>query len=163
MLSLANCDWLRAHQNVLIDGATGVGKSYLACALAQKACREGFTAQYLRCSKLFEDLSIARADGSYHRRLAEFARKDLLVLDDFGRTPLTSAERKDLLEIIEDRYDRRSLIITSQLPTDNWHDAIVDPTIADALLDRVIHNSHKISLKGESRRKTKGKQLKLVG
>ncbi len=163
LLSLANCDWLRAHQNVLIDGATGVGKSYLACALAQKACREGFTAQYLRCSKLFEDLSIARADGSYHRRLAEFARKDLLVLDDFGRTPLTSAERKDPLEIIEDRYDRRSLIITSQLPTDNWHDAIVDPTIADALLDRVIHNSHKISLKGESRRKTKGKQLKLVG
>jgi DNA replication protein DnaC len=163
LLSLANCEWLRLHQNILIVGATGVGKSYTACALAQQACREGFTSQYLRCSKLFDDLVIAKADGSYGKRLAEFARKDLLVLDDFGRTPLTHDERKNLLEIIEERYDRRSLIITSQLPIANWHDAIVDPTIADAVLDRVIHNSHKISLKGESRRKTKGKQLQLVG
>jgi DNA replication protein DnaC len=163
LLSLANCEWLRLHQNILIVGATGVGKSYLACALAHQACREGFTSEYLRCSKLFDDLAIAKADGSYSKRLLEIARKDVLVLDDFGRTPLTHNERRDLLEIIEERYDRRSLIITSQLPTDNWHDAIVDPTIADAVLDRVIHNSHKISLKGESRRKTKAKQLQLVG
>lgn len=163
LLSLANCEWMRLKQNVLIVGATGVGKSYTACALAQQACREGFTSQYLRCSKLFDDLAIAKADGSYSTRLAELGRKDLLILDDFGRTPLTHNERRDLLEIIEERYDRRSLIITSQLPIENWHDTIADPTIADAVLDRVIHNSHKISLKGESRRKTKGKQLQLVG
>lgn len=162
LAALATSDWVRLHQNVIISGATGVGKSYLACALAHKACRDGFTVIYQRISRLLEDLVIAKADGRYNSVLSGIKDKDVLVLDDFGLAPLTAENRRDLLEILEDRYDKGSTVITSQLPVEHWHEAIGDPTIADAILDRVVHNSHKIHLKGESRRKTKAKDLQLV-
>jgi DNA replication protein DnaC len=162
LASLATSDWVRLHQNVIITGATGVGKSYLACALAHKACRDGFTAQYERISRILEDLTLAKADGSYNKLLGDIKDKSVLVLDDFGLAPLTAEQRRDLLEVLEDRYDKSSTIITTQLPVDHWHEVIGDPTIADAILDRVVHNSHKIHLKGESRRKTKAKDLQLV-
>ncbi len=162
LAALATSDWVRLHQNVIISGATGVGKSYLACALAHKSCRDGFTVVYERVSRLLEGLSLARVDGSYNKRLAAIKDKDVLVLDDFGLAPLTAEQRRDLLEVLEDRYDRGSTIITSQLPIEHWHEIIGDPTIADAILDRVVHNSHKLHLKGESRRKTKAKDLQLA-
>lgn len=157
LLSLATGDWLKQHQNVIIIGKTGVGKSYLACALAQKACRLGYNVLYQRASRLFEELRIARADGSYVKMLANLAKRELLVLDDFGLEALTADQRRDLLELIEDRYQSSSTLITSQVPVDHWHELIGDPTIADAILDRVVHNAHKLSLKGESRRKSKSK------
>lgn len=162
LASLATSDWVRLHHNVIISGATGVGKSYLACALAHKACRDGFTAVYERLSRLLEDLVIAKVDGRYNGVLSGIKSKNVLVLDDFGLAPLTAENRRDLLEILEDRYDKGSTVITSQLPVEHWHEMIGDPTIADAILDRVVHNSHKIHLKGESRRKTKAKDLQLV-
>ena len=139
--------------NVLICGPTGVGKSYLACALAHKACLEGYSAQYLRLPRLFEQLRLAKVDGSYGKIMLAFAKTDLLVLDDWGLTAMTDPQRHDLLELLEDRYGRRATIITSQLPIEAWHESIGDPTLADAILDRVIHNAHKIELKGESMRK----------
>jgi DNA replication protein DnaC len=157
-LSLSTGDWLKQKQNVLIIGKTGVGKSYLACALAQKACRLGYSVLYQRASRLFEELRIARADGSYVKALNNLAKRELLVLDDFGLEALTSDQRRDLLEVIEDRYQSSSTLITSQIPVDHWHELIGDPTIADAILDRVVHNAHKLSLKGESRRKSKSKE-----
>ena len=160
--SLATSDWVRLHQNIIISGATGVGKSYFACALAHKACRDGFSALYERVTRLLEDLAVAKVDGRYNSLLATIKDKDVLVLDDFGLAPLTTEQRRDLLEIFEDRYDKGSTVITSQLPVEHWHEVIGDPTIADAILDRVVHNSHKIHLKGESRRKTKAKDLQLV-
>jgi DNA replication protein DnaC len=162
LASLATSDWVRLNQNVIVNGATGVGKSYLACALAHKACRDGFTAQYERVGRLLEDLVLAKADGTYNERLGKMKEKNVLILDDFGLAPLTAENRRDLLEVLEDRYDKSSTIITSQLPVEHWHEVIGDPTIADAILDRVVHNSHKIHLKGESRRKTKAKDLQLV-
>lgn len=162
LAALATSDWVRLNQNVIISGATGVGKSYLACALAHKACRDGFTATYERVTRLLEDLTLAKVDGSYNKRLGDIKDRNVLILDDFGLAPLTSEHRRDLLEILEDRYDRGSTVITSQLPVEHWHEMIGDPTIADAILDRVVHNSHKIHLKGESRRKTKAKDLQLV-
>jgi DNA replication protein DnaC len=155
LLSLGSCDWVRKHRNVIIVGPTGAGKTYLACALAHKACREGMTAFYLRTPKLYYTLAMARADGSYARVLAKIARTSVLVLDDLGLAALTDSERRDLLEVIEDRHGTASTIITSQLPVEHWHEVIGDPTIADALLDRLVHNAHKISLKGESMRKRK--------
>ena len=155
LLSLASCDWVRKHRNVIIVGPTGSGKTYLSCALAHKACREGMTAFYLRTPKLYYTLAMARADGSYARVLARLARTSVLVLDDMGLAALTDSERSDLLEVIEDRHGSASTIITSQLPVEHWHEVIGDPTIADALLDRLVHNSHKINLKGESMRKRK--------
>lgn len=137
LAALATSDWVRLHHNVIISGATGVGKSYLACALAHKACRDGFTAVYERVSRLLEGLSLARVDGSYNAKLGTIKDKDVLVLDDFGLAPLTAEQRRDLLEVLEDRYDRGSTIITSQLPIEHWHETIGDPTIADAILDRV--------------------------
>ena len=153
LLSLASCWWVRDHQNCLITGPTGVGKTYLACALAHKACREGVSAHYARVSRLLEELAVARADGSYSRRLAALSRFDLLVLDDWGLAPLTDLSRRDLLEILDDRYDRRATLVASQLPVENWHEALADPTLADAILDRLVHNAHRIALHGESMRK----------
>ena len=155
MLSLASCDWVRKHRNVIIVGPTGSEKTYLSCALAHKACREGMAAFYLRTPKLYYTLATARADGSYARILARLARTSVLVLDDMGLAALTDSERRDLLEVIEDRHGSASTIITSQLPVEHWHEVIGDPTIADALLDRLVHNAHKINLKGESMRKRK--------
>jgi DNA replication protein DnaC len=155
MLSLANCDWVRKHRNVIIVGPTGAGKTFIACALAHRACREGMAAFYLRTPKLYYTLAMARADGSYARVLARLARTSVLVLDDLGMAALTDSERRDLLEVIEDRHGAASTIITSQLPVEHWHEVIGDPTIADALLDRLVHNAHKINLKGESMRKRK--------
>jgi DNA replication protein DnaC len=153
--ALATCRWIHEHQPVLIDGATGTGKSYLACALAHQACRKGLRVFYRRVPRLFDELRLARADGSYARLLARIAKVDVLVLDDFAIAPLTDDSRRDLLEILEDRYGLRSTIITSQLEPKLWHDYLADPTVADAICDRVMHGAHRISLKGPSRRKTK--------
>lgn len=156
MAALATCDWLRRHRNVLLTGATGAGKTYVACALAQQACRAGFTVSYHRATTLFHDLALAKADGSYYKFLTALAKKSLIVIDDFALAPLTDEQRRDLLEIVEERYDRRSTLIASQVPLDHWHDIIGDPTIADAILDRLVHNAHKLCLKTkESKRKDK--------
>lgn len=152
VLRLAGCDWIRARQSVLISGATGTGKSFLACALGQAACRHGLTVRYWRFSRLLEDLVLGRADGSYAKRLEKLSKTELLILDDFGLAPLTDAERRDLLEVLEDRYGRRATVVTSQLPFDTWHEIVGDATFADAILDRLIHNSHRINLKGASMR-----------
>lgn len=160
LLSLGSCDWIAQHRNVLITGPTGVGKTYLACALAQKACREGHTVQYLRLPRLLEELVLAHADGRYPKLMAGFARTDLLVLDDWGLAPLTDADRRELLEILEDRHELRSTLVTSQLPVDKWYDAIDHPTLADAILDRLIHNAYQIALKGESMRRKKARAAK---
>ena len=153
ILSLAACAWITKGVNVLICGPTGVGKSYLACALAHKACLEGYTALYLRLPRLFEELRLAKADGRYGKLMLSYAKTDLLILDDWGLTPMTDPQRRDLLELMEDRYGLKSTIITSQLPVTAWHEAIGDPTLADAILDRIVHNAHKIEMKGESMRK----------
>jgi DNA replication protein DnaC len=150
---LATCRWVHDHHNILISGMTGTGKSYLACALAQQACRKGYRALYRRVPRLYEELTLTHADGSYIRLLARFARVDVLVLDDFALGPLPDHGRRDLLEILEDRTGERSTIITSQLPPTKWHDYVAEPTLADALCDRLLHPAHRIALKGPSRRK----------
>ena len=159
MLSLAGCDWIHQHHNVIITGPTGAGKSYLACALGNKACREGYPVLYYRIARLFQELAIAKADGRYDNVLRALARSQLLVLDDWGTAPLTDEQRRDLFEVIEDRYDRGSTLIAAQLPVKHWHETIGDPTLADAILDRLIHNAYTISLKGESMRKRKKRDL----
>ena len=153
ILSLASCDWIRKAHNILITGATGAGKSYLACALAHKACLEGYAARYLRLIRLLEEITIARADGSYGKLMLDLARCDLIILDDWGLASITKQQRHDLLEILEDRHTIKSTIVTSQLPVESWHEYIGDPTLADAILDRLVHNAYKINLKGESMRK----------
>lgn len=150
---LATGLWIQQHHNILLTGMTGTGKTFLSCALGQQACRQGHRVIYRRASRLFEELTLARADGSYARVLDRFARIDVLILDDWGLVPTKIAERHDLLEILEDRCGTRSTIISSQLPTDQWHDHLADPTLADAILDRLIHNAHRIVLKGPSQRK----------
>jgi DNA replication protein DnaC len=150
---LGTCAWIGSHANVIVTGATGTGKSYVACALAQQACRSGFRALYRRVPRLLEELALAHADGTYTRLLGRIAKIDVLVLDDWGLAPLREQERRDMLEIFDDRHGTRSAILTSQLPVEKWHDYVADPTIADALLDRVVHNAHRIKLKGPSRRK----------
>ena len=158
-MQLAECRWLKEHHNLLIIGPTGVGKTYLACALAQKACRQGYSALYLRLPRLLYDLSIAKADGRYDKLLTAIGRADLLVLDDWGLDKFVKEQRHDLLEILEDRHGRRSTLVTSQLPVKHWHEIIADPTIADAILDRLVHNAYKLELTGDSMRK---KQFKLT-
>jgi DNA replication protein DnaC len=153
--TLAMCRWVTEHQTVIVTGATGTGKSYIACALAHHACRKGFRAIYRRVPRLFDELRLARADGTYPRLLARLAKVDVLVLDDFGIAPLTDEARRDLLEILEDRYGLRATVITSQLDPDLWHDHLADPTVADAICDRVLHGAHRLALKGPSRRKNK--------
>ena len=154
-LKLGTCEWIRHHQNIIIVGPTGVGKTFLACALANRACREGMSSFYIRTPKLYYMLGLARADGSYAKVLSRLAKTAVLILDDLGLTALTDQERQDLLEVIEDRHGSGSTIVTSQLPVEHWHEVIGDPTIADALLDRLVHNAHKIVLKGESMRRRK--------
>lgn len=148
--------WVARHENVFITGKTGVGKSFLACALAHKACRDGHRVQYTRATTLFRDLAIARADGSLRNLLARLARVEVLVIDDWAMAPMTDAERRDIWEICEDRYQARSTILTSQLAVAKWHEQIGDPTLADGILDRLVHNAHRIELDGESVRKLDG-------
>ena len=154
MATLITCDWIRSHHNLHLTGPTGTGKSWLACALGQQACRQGLSVRYERVARLLDSLRIARGDGSYHKRLSALAKTDLLILDDFGLKPLTQPERLDLLELIDDRHARRSTLLTSQLPIAHWHSYLGDdPTVADALLDRLLSTAHRLELKGESLRK----------
>lgn len=150
---LATCRWVAEHQGVIIIGPAGVGKTYLACTLAQQACRKGYRALYWRASRLFHDLALARATGTYSRVLARLARMDVLIIDDWGLAPVQDQERRDLLEILDDRYGTRSTIVTSHLTPRLWHDYLGDPTLADAICDRLVHNAHRIELKGESMRR----------
>lgn len=154
--SLATCHWVRAKQNVLVVGATGTGKSYLAAALAEAACRRGFRALRVRVPRFLGELAVARADGSYASVLSHLAKLDVLVLDDLLLAPLKDTERRDLLEVLEDRYDRCSTVVTSQVPTKIWHEMLAEPTLADAICDRLVHNAHTLALKGPSIRKQKG-------
>ncbi len=157
--TLAGGDWIRQSQSLLLTGPTGIGKSWLACALANQACRQGFSALYVRIPRLLDNLGIAHGDGSFGRQLAHLAKIDVLVLDDWGLTPLGQAARHDLLEVVDDRAGIRSTIITSQLPVEHWHAWLNDPTLADAILDRLVHQSHRIALKGESLRKNPPKSV----
>ena len=154
---LASCSWIEEHLNVVVTGATGVGKTYLACALGQQACRKGYHVLFRRAPRLIDELTIARADGSLTRLLAKLAKLDLLILDDWGITPLSDQERRDLMEVIEDRDGTRSTLVTSQIPITKWHDYLGDPTIADAIADRLLHSAHRLTLKGPSRRKGRKK------
>jgi DNA replication protein DnaC len=150
--SLASCDWVRQHHNLTITGPSGVGKTYLCCALLEKACREGFTASYNAAAKFFRQLAIAYADGSFDRLLTKLARIDVLAIDDWGLAPLSDTERRHLLEVLEDRSGNRSTILTSQFPVSSWHDLIGSPTLADAILERILSNHHPIALQGETLR-----------
>lgn len=155
ILELSSCNWIRKHHNLVITGPAGVGKTYLGCALAHKACMEGYKAKYQRLPRLLHELEIAKSDGRYRTLLDSLNRIHLLILDDWGVTPMTDQNRRDLLELLDDRYNHRSTLITSQLPIENWHDYLADPTLADAILDRFIHNAHRINLSGDSLRKTR--------
>lgn len=158
--SLATSQWIRDCNHLAIVGPTGTGKSWLACALGNKACRDGFAVLYKRASRLFADLAQARGEGRLARLIAALERVNLLILDDWGPEPLTADQRRDLLEIVDDRYDKGSLLITSQVPVSQWHDVIADPTLGDAILDRIIHNAHRIELKGDSLRRHAGEKKK---
>ena len=149
--------WVAQHENIFVLGPTGVGKSFLAAALAQKACRDGYAVFCTRAAALFRDLTLARADGSLRTLLARLARIDVLMIDDWAMAPLTESERRDFWEICEDRCQTRSLILTSQLPVSKWHEQVGDPTLADGILDRIVHNAHRIEMRGDSMRKTRGK------
>lgn len=157
VLSLATCAWIQQHHNLVILGPTGIGKSFLACAFAERACRSGYSALYSRAPRLFHELGVARGDGSYGRLLARLAKTDLLVIDDWGLSPLPGPARHDFLEVIEDRTERASTLLTSQLPIKAWHEAIGDPTLADAICDRLLHRAHVIELHGASLREARAK------
>jgi len=154
---LSTSSWIKEHHNLVITGLTGVGKSFIACALAHKACLDGYTSLYLRAPRLFTDLETAKADGRYQRVLQAMAKVDLLIIDDWGLSKLNSREERELLEVMEDRYELKSTIFASQVPVKEWHELIPNKTIADAILDRVVHNSYRIELSGESLRKEKNK------
>jgi len=158
MLHLSSCQWVKTHQNILIIGPTGTGKTYLGCALAHKACLEGYSSYYARLPRLLPEVIIAKGIGTYMKILKDLAKNDVLILDDWGLMTMSAEHRRDLLEILDDRHDRRSTIVTSQLPIKLWHEAINDNTLADAILDRLIHNAHRIELKGESMRKMMAKK-----
>lgn len=153
LTKLTSCQWLREHHNLLITGPTGIGKSWLACALANQACREGFSVLYVRAPRWLQDLIVAKGDGRYTKLLAQLAKTDLVVLDDFGGAVLNEESRRDLLEFLEDRYQVRSTLITSQLPVEHWHETIGHPALADAILDRLVHNAYRLNLKGDSMRR----------
>jgi DNA replication protein DnaC len=150
--TFASCNWIRAQQNIIFIGATGVGKSYLACALGKQACRQGMSVKYFRVPRLFEELRIAQASGNYNKYIANLSKLELLILDDWGLGILATQERHDLLEILEDRYGLKSTIVTSQLPIKSWHEYVGDATIADAILDRILSNAHKVEIFGHSLR-----------
>ena len=153
VMSLALNHWVNNHHNILVTGPTGAGKSYLACALAQKACRDGHSTLYQRVPRLLQEIAVSRLDGRYAKLFAPISKCEVLILDDLLISPLTREEQRELLEIVEERYDRKSTIVTSQLPVKAWHAAMQDPTLADAVLDRLVHNAHKLELKGESMRR----------
>ena len=153
IMSLSSCDWIKKHHNVILTGPTGVGKTFLTCALANNACRQGYRTFYLRAPKFYYQVALAKADGSYTKLMKKLLKTNLLLIDDFGLAPMADSERRDLLELIEDRHGHASTIMTSQLPVEHWHESIGDPTLADAILDRLIHNAHRINLKGGSMRK----------
>jgi DNA replication protein DnaC len=155
VLSLGSCSWIQDRHNLLITGPTGIGKSFLACAFVERACRRGFTARYARMPRLLHEVAVGRGDGSYTRLLARLAKLDLLAIDDWLLAPLRDAERRDLMEVIEDRSERASTLIASQLPVKDWHGVIGDPNQADAICDRLLHNAHRIALKGPTIRNTK--------
>ena len=153
VMSLAGNQWVKSHHNILVTGPTGAGKSYLACALAQKACRDGYTTIYQRVPRLLQEIAVSRHDGRYNKLIAPVIKCEVLILDDLLISPLTRDEQRELLEIVEERYDRKATVVTSQLPIKAWHDAMQDPTLADAILDRLVHNAYKLELKGESMRR----------
>lgn len=153
MLSLASCQWVRDRRNILLTGPTGIGKTWIACALGHAACRGGYTTRYLRLPRLLHELPIAKGDGRYPKLMASLAKTDVLILDDWALAKLNDDHRRDVLEVLEDRHDRRSTLVSSQFPLEHWHEAIGNPTLADAILDRLVHNAYKIILQGESMRK----------
>lgn len=152
MAQLAGCQWLAQHHNLVLTGPTGTGKTYIACALAQQACRQGFSVRYFRVPRLLQHLAIAHGDGSYPRLMKQLAATELLILDDWAISPLTKAHRTDLMELIEDRHGLKSTLIASQLPVEHWHDYLGEPTLADAILDRLLHNAHRLPMQGASMR-----------
>ena len=156
---LLEFDWIKKHRNLLIEGPTGTGKTFLACALGQYACEQGISVRYFRSSRLFDQLTVAHGDGSFGKLLMQLAKTDLMIIDDWGLEVLTQPQRNDLLEVIEDRHGEGSTLITSQLPTAHWHEAIGDPTLADAILDRLLHNAHRVKLEGESMRKRQAERI----
>jgi len=155
LLTLTQCQWIKAHQNIFIVGPTGTGKTFLACALAHKACLMGYTSRYYRLPRLLADLQLSKGDGRYAQLMKEIAKVDVLLLDDFGLAPFSDEHRRDLLEILDDRHDKQSTLITSQLPVKLWHETIGNGTLADAILDRLVHNAHRVEMQGESMRKKK--------
>jgi DNA replication protein DnaC len=158
LLRFAECNFIRKHENIIITGSTGIGKSYLATALGHQACTLGFKVYYANLGKLFSRLKMGKADGSYLKEISKIERQDLLIIDDFGLVPIDSQNRSALMEIVEDRHKRASMIITSQLPVNCWHEVIGEKTIADAILDRIVHDAHRVELRGESLRKTRDSQ-----
>jgi DNA replication protein DnaC len=153
MLRLATCQWVREHHNLLLTGPTGIGKTWLACALGHQACREGYSVLYLRLPRLLQEMPTAKGDGRYAKVMAALAKTELIILDDWGLVQFGHESRHDVLELLEDRHGRRATMVTSQLPVEHWHEAIGDPTLADAILDRLVHNAYKLALKGDSMRK----------